>query len=73
MKLTKDERREIIAEMRLADLFNVKMWSHRFGISPRTVKRLRAEARTRPLARKGPAQHLVLCVNIGEVNHHESK
>jgi FixJ family two-component response regulator len=47
MKLKADQRREIINEMILAELFSEKAWARRFQISPRTVKRLRAEARER--------------------------
>jgi hypothetical protein len=64
-KLTAEQHAEIIAEMRLAELFSVKMWARRYGVSPRTVKRLRVEARQRPLARNGPEQHVVLCLTVG--------
>jgi hypothetical protein len=45
MKLSRDDRRAIINEMVLSELFSEKAWARRYGISPRTVKRLRAEAR----------------------------
>jgi DNA-binding transcriptional regulator LsrR (DeoR family) len=54
VKLTPEMRAAILAEMRLAELFNTKRWSERYGISRSTVKRLRAEARERPLPRMGP-------------------
>lgn len=47
MKLKPDQRRAIINEMVLSELFSEKAWARRYGISPRTVKRLRAEARER--------------------------
>ena len=45
MKLRPEERRAIINEMVLSELFSEKSWVKRYGISARTVKRLRAEAR----------------------------
>jgi hypothetical protein len=35
-------------------LFNPKRWAERYRISPRQVKRLRAEVRERLVAPKGP-------------------
>jgi hypothetical protein len=45
MRLSRDDRRAIINEMVLSELFSEKAWARRYGISQRTVKRLRAEAR----------------------------
>jgi hypothetical protein len=45
VKLSRDDRRAIINEMVLSELFSEKAWSRRYGISVRTVKRLRAQAR----------------------------
>lgn len=45
MKLSRDDRRAIINEMVLSELFSEKAWARRYGISARTVKRLRAQAR----------------------------
>jgi DNA-directed RNA polymerase specialized sigma24 family protein len=47
MKLKPDQRRAIINEMVLSELFSEKAWARRYGVSVRTVKRLRAEARER--------------------------
>jgi hypothetical protein len=47
MKLTLDQRREILNEMELAEQFTEKRWAVRYGISIPTVRRLRAEARER--------------------------
>jgi hypothetical protein len=47
MKLKPDQRRAIMNEMILSELFSEKAWARRYGISVRTVKRLRAEARER--------------------------
>jgi hypothetical protein len=47
MKLKADQRRALVNEMILAELFSEKAWSRRYGVSIRTVKRLRAEARER--------------------------
>jgi hypothetical protein len=49
VKLTAEHRAAILAEMRLAELFTEKRWAARYGISLGTVRRLRAEARQRPL------------------------
>lgn len=49
MKLTPERRAELLDEMRFAELFNEEMWVLRYGVSLRTIKRLRAEARERPL------------------------
>jgi hypothetical protein len=71
VKLTPEQRVELLNEMRLAEIFNTKMWSRRFGISPRTVKRLRAELRGQPTgpmgatAPNGPATAQVLPLNAG--------
>jgi hypothetical protein len=54
MKLTPEQRRAILAEMRLAELFTEKMWARRYRISTRTVKRLRAAAREQPQAPNVP-------------------
>ena len=45
MKIKPDQRRAIMNEMILAELFSEKAWSRRYGISARTVRRLREEAR----------------------------
>jgi hypothetical protein len=45
MKLKPDQRRALLNEMILAELFSEKRWSNRYGISVRTVRRLREEAR----------------------------
>lgn len=65
MKLTPDQLRELFNEMELAELFNTKTWSRRFGISPRQVKRLRAMVRERLAARapKGPVNIVVMAFN----------
>lgn len=47
MKLKADQRRALINEMILAELFSEKAWARRYGVSITTVKRLRAEARER--------------------------
>jgi hypothetical protein len=47
MKLKADQRRVLLNEMILAELFSEKAWARRYGVSIRTVKRLRAEARER--------------------------
>jgi len=59
VKLSPEKRREILREMRLAEIFNTKRWSQRYCMSHRTVKRLRAEAREQ-LARGGPATAVVV-------------
>ena len=65
MKLTSNQRREILSEMQLATLFNTKAWVRRFSISPRQVKRLRAEAREllARKAQKGPVNFCVMELN----------
>ena len=47
---------ELLAEMELAELFTEKMWQRRYGLSPRTLRRLRAKMRERqrPVAALGP-------------------
>jgi hypothetical protein len=47
VKLTPDQRREILNEMELADQFTEQRWANRYGISIPTVRRLRREARER--------------------------
>jgi AraC-like DNA-binding protein len=64
MKLTPDQRREILNEMELAELFTEKLWAQRFGISIPTVRRLRREARERhKLIRNVSGTLHVLCFN----------
>ena len=46
--------------MRLAQFFTEKEWNRRFGVSPRTLRRLRAEALEHPLARSGDLHVLLL-------------
>lgn len=55
MRLTPEQRAAILAEMRLAELFNTKRWAERYQISPRQVKQLRALARDPLYAPKGQA------------------
>jgi len=64
-KLSPQQHREILAEMQLAALFNVKSWARRYNISPRTVKRLKAEAleRMARIAQKGPIHCQVTVFN----------
>lgn len=62
MKLKPDQRRAIMNEMILAELFSEKVWARRYGISVRTVKRLRAEARER-LALSVPQNISVMLFN----------
>jgi hypothetical protein len=47
VKLSSDQRREILDEMELAEQLTEKRWAGRFGISIPTVRRLRREARER--------------------------
>jgi hypothetical protein len=47
MKLSSEQRAELLNEMELAEQFTEKRWSARFGISIPTVRRLRREARER--------------------------
>jgi hypothetical protein len=67
MKLSSERRAVLLSEMQLATQFNTKAWCRRFGISPRQVKRLRAEAREllAELALKGPVQCHVVVFNSG--------
>ena len=44
-RLSPGDRAWLLNEMMLSSQFNTKAWSRRFGISPRQVRRLRAEAR----------------------------
>ncbi|MGO9038185.1 MAG: hypothetical protein ACLQKH_09385 [Steroidobacteraceae bacterium] len=60
MKLSAERRAELLAEMRLAQFFTEKEWNRRFGVSPRTLRRLRAEALEHPLARSGDLHVLLL-------------
>jgi DNA-directed RNA polymerase specialized sigma24 family protein len=62
MKLKPDQRRAILNEMILSELFSEKAWARRYGISARTVKRLRAEARER-LAQSVPQNISVTLFN----------
>ena len=45
MKLKPDQRRALLNEMILAELFSEKSWARRYCVSISTVKRLRGEAR----------------------------
>jgi hypothetical protein len=46
MKLTADQRREMIIEMQLVDAaMTEKRWAARFGVSIPTVRRVRRESR----------------------------
>jgi hypothetical protein len=64
MKLKPDQRRAILNEMILSELFSEKAWARRYGISARTVKRLRAEARDR-MALNVPENIQVTLFNAG--------
>ena len=46
MKLTPEQRRELLNEMELAEQFTEKRWAARFSISIATVRRLRRAQRT---------------------------
>jgi hypothetical protein len=64
VKLSPDDRCEILKEMQLVDLlFNTKRWADRFRISERQVKRLRAEARELLMAPKGPLHVRIVVSN----------
>lgn len=65
MRLTPAQRREILTEMQLAELFTEKAWARRYQISPATVKRLRAEARERRLIRNVSTNVHVLVLDVG--------
>lgn len=45
MKLSPEREAELLAEMALAELFTEKAWERRYGIKPRTIRRLRAKVR----------------------------
>lgn len=68
MKLSPQRRAELLAELALATQMNTKAWCRRYGIAPRTVKRLRAEAREAlaQKARNGPINWRVLVLNSRE-------
>jgi hypothetical protein len=59
MKLASEQRAALLSEMRLAALFTEKRWAARYGVSIGTVRRLRAEARQRPLRGNIAAQPTV--------------
>jgi hypothetical protein len=61
MKLSAERRAELVAELRLRELFTNKALCRRYGVSRRTLVRLRAEMmQERPLAQFGTATHHVL-------------
>jgi hypothetical protein len=64
MKIKPDQRRALMNEMILAELFSEKAWARRYGVSIRTVKRLRAEARER-MALNVPQNISVMLFNGG--------
>jgi hypothetical protein len=59
-KLSPELREQLLNEMRLAALLNEKSWSRRYGLSPRQLRRLRAQALERPLARSGDAHRILI-------------
>lgn len=65
MKLSREREAELLAELTLATQFNTKAWCRRYGVSARTVKRLRAKAREdlAEKAHKGPVNLRVLVLN----------
>lgn len=60
MKLPLARREELLNEMRLAALLNEKSWCRRYGVSSRTLRRLRAKALERPLAQSGGDHHILI-------------
>ncbi len=46
-KLSPERERDLLNEMELAELLTEKAWQRRYGISPRTIRRLRARVRER--------------------------
>jgi hypothetical protein len=65
-RLSPGDRAWLLNEMMLSSQFNTKAWSRRFGISPRQVRRLRAEAREilAATAANGPVLCQVKVLNI---------
>ncbi len=63
-KLSPAREAELLAELELASLFTEKMWMRRYGVSARTLGRLKAKVRRRPVAEIQPdTLHVVLSAN----------
>ena len=59
-KLSPEQLRQLLWEMELAEQFTEKRWSERFHISPRSIRRLRAEVLGRRWAGNRPATRPVV-------------
>ncbi|HEX3915536.1 MAG TPA: hypothetical protein VHW71_18710 [Steroidobacteraceae bacterium] len=65
MKLSPEREAELLNEMALAEIFTEKAWQRRYGVKPRTIRRLRAKMRERfgTVAALGPDTVHVLMLN----------
>jgi hypothetical protein len=65
MKLSPEREAELLNEMALAEIFTEKAWQRRYGVKPRTIRRLRAKMRERfgTVAGLGPDTVHVLVLN----------
>lgn len=68
MKLSREREAELLNEMALAEIFTEKAWERRYGVKPRTIRRLRAKMRERQgsVAGLGPDTVHVLVLNNNE-------
>jgi hypothetical protein len=65
VKLSPSREAELLNEMKLAELFTERAWMARYGVSARTLRRLRAKVRQHQgsLAALGPDTVHILCLN----------